>query len=327
MNVNNNVILDLEIKNILNSYFENVFDSGSVYNFKCNVCGDSKTDKRKKRGFILRNKEPMVYYCHNCLYSTTVEKWMRQYFPLNYRNYRSELRRNKNPKKVDESVFKNIKRCKHDNINLSEKEKKYTKYFEPIGKHPKVLDICINRKIPKKVYDKWYFCTNGKFKNRIIIPFYNDKGKIYYYQGRSIYKWMSPKYKSRLGDYNNIYNYYLVDKDKPVIVVEGPLDSIFLSPCIAVTGLKIKDKKLEVFKQKYYLLDNDTPGKETSLKLILDGQYVFNWNKFLKMFPCEQDIKDVNDFIIHNKYGINHLTFDELKPYFTKNLFDKIYFI
>lgn len=326
MNVNDNIILDLEIKNILNSYFENVYDSGSTYNFRCNVCGDSQKDKRKKRGFILRDKDPMVYYCHNCNLSTTVENWMKEYFPLNYRNYRSELRRNKTPKKIGENKFKNIRKKRQEKIG-GDKEKKYTKYFEPITSHPKIVDICINRKIPKDVYDKWFFATDGKFKNRIIIPFYNDKGKIYYYQGRSIYKWMTPKYKSRLGDYNNIYNYYIVDKKEPVIVVEGPLDSLFLSPSIAVTGLKVKDKKLSVFKEKYYLLDNDTSGKEMSLKLILDGQCVFNWSKFLKDYPCNEEVKDVNDFIIHNQNGIEHLTFDTLKPYFTKNLFDKIYFI
>ncbi|MFW6219537.1 MAG: hypothetical protein ACOC33_01585 [bacterium] len=326
MNVNNSIILDLEIKNILNSYFDKVYDSGSYYNFRCNICGDSKTDRRKKRAYILRDGDKLIYYCHNCCISIPVEKWMKDYFPINYRNYISELRRNKKPKQIDESIFKNIKKFRHDTIG-TEKEKKYTKYFEPITKHKDIVDICIRRKIPETIYEKWFFSVNGKFKNRIIIPFYNDKSKIYYYQGRSIYPWMTPKYKSRLGDYNNIYNYYLVDKDKPVIVVEGPLDSIFLSPSIAVTGLKIKDKKLDVFKQKYFLLDNDRSGKETSIKLILDGNFVFNWIKFLKQYPCEEQIKDVNDFIIYNKYGIDHLTFDLLKPYFTKNLFDKIYFI
>jgi hypothetical protein len=334
MKVSDSLLLDMEVKSVLNTHFTHVYDSGKYYNFRCNVCGDSKTDKKKKRAYILRTKEPMTYYCHNCQISTTVDKWMREHFPFNYKNYVRELMKNRDadkPEKKKEIDYSNIKKRRQQKVK-GNTEKKYTRFFKPITKYPHAVKICEDRMIPKSVYEKWFYCTNdkhkdNKYRDRIIITFRNEDDKIYYYQGRAIHHWQIPKYKSRIGDYNNIYNYYNVDKEKPVVVIEGPIDSAFVTPSIAVTGLKIGDERLDDFKHKYFLLDNDKDAKRNSIKLLLNGNYIFNWSSFLQHHKCDVPIKDVNDFILHNKEGIKRLTFTMLEPYFTKDLYDKIYFI
>jgi len=339
MKVSDSVLLEMEVRNVLNTHFTNVYDSGKYYNFKCNVCGDSKLDKKKKRAYILRTKDPMMYFCHNCATDKgiPVTKWMKEYFPFNYRNYVSELMKNRRDddekvdKKVDASLFKNIRTKRQQKVEDSD-EKKWTRFFKPLTKYPEMVKICEDRKIPKEVYSKWFYASDerhkdNKYQSRIIITFRNKEGKIYYYQGRATQKWQTPKYKSRIGDYNNIYNYYHHDKNEPVIVIEGPIDSVFVQRSIAVTGLKTGDERLDEFKQKYFLLDNDKDAHKKSIKLILEGEYVFNWKLFLKDHKCDVDIKDVNDFILHNKEGITELTFEMLEPYFTKSLYDKIYFV
>ena len=60
---------------------------GRSYNCRCVVCGDSKTNQRKKRGYILTNskqiggnKSNYAYYCHNCGYSNSLIGFAREYF-------------------------------------------------------------------------------------------------------------------------------------------------------------------------------------------------------------------------------------------------------
>jgi len=188
--------------------------------------------------------------------------------------------------------------------------------------------------IPEEVYSKWFYAEDGYlynnkskvgFKQRLVIPFYNAEGKIYYYQGRALHSWQSPRYKSRkIG--NNIYNYYLVDKSKPVTVLEGPIDSIFVDNSIAVTGLKFGDEKLNVFPNKRFLQDNDASGNKMAINLLDTGTPVFNWQLFLREYDCDKAIKDVNDFIRYNKHGIKKLTSDIIDSYFTNRVFDKVYF-
>lgn len=329
IDVYKSMLLEIEIKGILNTYFTNVYETGTYYNFRCNVCGDSKKNKFKKRGYILTKKYPWTYYCHNCQYSTIVEIWMKEYFPTHYKHFIKELMKQK---RKDTNIvaeitkkYKNIKTQKHKN-NPSE-EKNNVIYFKKINKFPSAVEFCKRRKIPEEIYNKWFYATGGLYKNRIIIPFYNDKGKIYYYQGRSLYKNTNIKYLSRKGDYNSIYNFYLVDKNKPVIVLEGPIDSIFVENAVGVTGLKLMLKELDEFENKYFLIDNDKDGKKKCLKMLKESKYVFNWSLFLKKYNCNKPIKDVNDFILYNKHGITKLTWDIIKYFFTNNNYDKIYFI
>lgn len=330
IDVYKSMLLELEVKNILNTYFTNVYDSGSYYNFRCNVCGDSKINKFKKRGYILTNKDPWIYYCHNCQYTTNVETWMKLYFPSCYKNFIREWmkQKTKNTNIIEETnkKYKNIKTNKNNKANPNN-EKENVSYFKKIKNFPNAIKFCKNRKIPEEIYTKWYYAIDGMYKNRIIIPFYNDKGKIYYYQGRSLYKTSFAKYMSRTGDHNSIYNFYLVNKNKPVIILEGPIDSIFVDNAVGVTGLKLMLKELDEFEHKYFLIDNDADGKKKSLKMLEQSKYVFNWTLFLKKYNCDKKIKDVNDFILHNKNEINKLTWDLIKDFFTNNKYDNLYFV
>ena len=52
------------------------------WNFRCNVCGDSKKKKSKKRAWILTNRVPWMFYCHNCFESIPVEFWMKLYLTV-----------------------------------------------------------------------------------------------------------------------------------------------------------------------------------------------------------------------------------------------------
>ena len=37
-----------------------------LYNFRCPLCGDSKKNKSKARGYLYQKKSDLNYKCHNC---------------------------------------------------------------------------------------------------------------------------------------------------------------------------------------------------------------------------------------------------------------------
>ena len=314
-------VVDKHVRIVLNSNFEDVFETSDYYNIRCNVCGDSTKDKFKKRGFILKSSDPWVYYCHNCGTSTTAIKWLKEYYPFNYKNLMIDVMRN-NKQSGDNISFKK------SNPSKPRDEKEDTKYFKPLTQFDDCVEYCVNRNIDESVYSKWFYATGGIYSGRIIITFRNNAtGKIYYYQGRAFNtKSNSIKYMSRFGDHNAIYNYYNVDKTKPVPVLEGPIDSGFVDNSIAVTGLKLSDNLLSDFPHLYFLLDNDESAYKHAHKLIGKNMYVFNWTKFLKKYKCTSDVKDVNDFINTNTNGITKLSWDMIKDYFTNKIADKLYF-
>lgn len=316
-------VLEKHVRIVLNSYFGDVFETSEYYNVRCNVCGDSEKDIYLKRGFLLKTKDPWVYYCHNCNTSTTVIKWMKEHYPVHYKNMMMDVMRNKKDSTPSNISFKQ-KRSSSDRDETED-----TKGFQKLTKFHDCVEYCESRKIPKEIYSKWYYCTTGIYYGRIVITFRNKQGRTYYYQCRSFNNKNGVKYLSRFGDHNSIYNYYNVDSELPVIILEGPIDSIFVENSIAVTGLKLRGDKLNKFKKLYFLLDNDKSGYKKAAELLDERKYVFNWIKFLKDYPCDKKhkIKDVNEFILINPHGITKLTWDIIEPYFTNNPIDKMYFI
>ena len=96
------------------------------------------------------------------------------------------------------------------------------------------IKLCKDRLIPENIWNDWYVAIDGSYKNRLIIPYKDNNNKIYNWQGKSLYEWQIPKYKNRLGEnFNNIYVYYAVDRNKPVIVFEGVLDALFVKNSVS----------------------------------------------------------------------------------------------
>ena len=110
-----------------------------------------------------------------------------------------------------------------------------------------------SRKIPTKFHYELFFAPKfykwvntiipNKFPSlvgdhpRLVIPFFDENNNLFCFQGRSFDN-EQPKYITfKLDpDRNKIYGLNRVDKSKPIYVVEGPIDSLFLDNCLAVAG-------------------------------------------------------------------------------------------
>lgn len=52
-----------------------------LWNWSCDICGDSAKDTRKARFFVGRRDNELMCYCHNCGFTGSVETYFRQMHP------------------------------------------------------------------------------------------------------------------------------------------------------------------------------------------------------------------------------------------------------
>ncbi len=309
---------------------ENVIKRGDKWQFRCNICGDSKKSKSKRRGWLLKNRKGIwIFNCFNDCGSMGALNWLKVYFPEQYKSYIMEVLSKKklNYKKeepknqvlpVTERPPKN--RISFPFLSVSADKNKDVPLVQI------AIDFCQERKIPSEIWSKFFVCEKDKYSGRLIIPFYNKENKIYYFQARTL-TGIGEKYISAEGE-KKIYNIFNVDKSKPVMITEGMIDSMFLENSIAIAGLRFGESVEVQLKElkPYFLLDYDKPGQTKSLQLLKQGRYVFNWSKFQKeKYLPKRDKWDLNEVILYlNKDG--KFTFNELEKYFTKDYLDSIYF-
>jgi hypothetical protein len=323
------LVLEKYVRVILNTYFNNVHPTGIGYNFRCNVCGDSKHNRKKKRGWILKNKSPWLYYCHNCNASMPVTKWIKSYFPDIHRDFIKEVML-MNSHQISSPTINSLLKIKVDLPKTPVKtyESVKTKEIVPILKYNteiarKAIKLCQSRNINEEIWKRWYVGVDGTYKNRLIIPFYDTDDNIYYFQARTLIN-AENKYTNMIENRENaIYNFFIVDPTKPVIVFEGIIDSLFVNNSIALLGTnwpeEVQKKIDSQFNDLYFLLDNDEPGRNKSKVLLMKGYKVFMWKRFIQEYNLPTREKwDVNDICLYLKK--DKFTFEELKKYFTNSI-------
>lgn len=308
---------------------DNVIKRGEKWNFRCNICGDSKKSKTKRRGWLMKNRRGVwIFNCFNDCGSMGALFWLKKYFPEDYKNYIMESisKKKRSFEKIEtkpkpKQIQASPQRRSYPFISIKSEKNKDKELVK------KGIQFCIDRKIPEHIWNKFYVCEREKYAGRLIIPFYDNEGKIYYFQARTLTV-SGEKYISAEGE-KRIYNIYNIDKQKPVMITEGMIDSMFLDNAVAIAGLGMSErneKELSEINKAYFLLDYDEPGQKKSLKFLKEGKTVFNWYLFQKKFKLpKRDKWDINEVYLYLNRD-EPFTFDELKQYFTSNYMDSIYF-
>ena len=107
--IQNEIALERQLINILNTNLKPFSTGKNLYNFRCNICGDSNTNKSKRRGYLIKKSgKPWYFYCHNGCGGMKAINWMSNYFPMNYKDYIREVINNKNESVVKKSVVQKI---------------------------------------------------------------------------------------------------------------------------------------------------------------------------------------------------------------------------
>ncbi len=106
------------------------------------------------------------------------------------------------------------------------------------------------------LYWKIGYCHFGPYKNRIVVPSFNEDGNVNYFVARTYVddwkKYMNPN----LPKSDIVFNHLYLDFDKDLIITEGIFDAIIAGPnSIPILGSTLK-KDSQLFK---HIVDNDTP--------------------------------------------------------------------
>ena len=220
-----------------------------LWNFRCNICGDSNKDKTKARGYIYKRKDHFSFICHNCGSAMRLDKFIRYSDPGLYNEYQLETFQEKHPQKDKDKEFVMPEEFLKAPVFKSKTNKLTTNSLTPLEDLPanfyarKYID---DRKVPLKglyyasdfaayIRDQFPSYDKQLYKEaRIVIPFYDREGNLLGVQGRSIGP-SKIKYITIKTDENSpkIFGWNKVDLAKPIFVVEGPIDSLFLDNCVA----------------------------------------------------------------------------------------------
>ena len=310
---------------------------GGVYNFRCPYCGDSQRHKNKARGYIYKNKADYNFKCHNCGVTRSFTYFLKDRDPPLYDEYVMERYKEGLTGKgtvTPEPNFTFVKPkfrkkdicdelVKISELNTSHRAKKYL----------------INRGINEDTLSKFYYCpdfkrwtnkhkkiydTTDNDDDRIIIPLRNSKGELFGYQGRSLDPTSKMRYITVMLDENapKIYGLEKINTQKPIYILEGPFDSLFVENSVAMCG---SDVDIRTFGWSNYIwvYDNEPRNREIVNRLersINRGDQVVIW-------PSNIKEKDVNEMILakHNICDIIKTnTFSELKAKLQLNLWKKV---
>ena len=314
--------IDVKYASLLGARLRNFKQKNDyLWNYSCPVCGDSSKNKLKARGYIYRTAQDLFCKCHNCNYSTNLGNLIKyvdtnlydQYVLERYKGGATRYNAHKDvskmlPEPVKEELLMDdildpLQRI--DTLDVS---------------HPAVKYL-LSRKIPRDKWNLLYFApkfkkfTNGvtaKFQEpikdehpRMIIPYFTAHGKCFAYAGRA-YGNEEPKYYTIKVDetQEKIYGLERVDYAKRILVVEGPVDSLFLPNAVAVSGASFDTPTIRsILANATIVMDNEPRNKDIVKQL---EKYI-NLGYSVCMFPEHIQQKDVNEMILHGEMNADEI--------------------
>lgn len=293
-------------------------------NFRCPFCGDSQTSKSKARGWLLESKEQsFTYYCHNCGESHSLINFLKMLDMEVYKDYLTEKFLEKNKKKEEMPVDDNFKTIKP--VFDSHPLKKIKKISQLKHDHP-VKKYIQDRRIPPNQHYRLFYAPKFKtwintilpnkfqgFKKdepRLILPFLDKDGKIFGVSARGFdpngLRYITIMFYE---DKAKIFGLDEVDFNKTYLIVEGGIDSLFLSNSLAMAGADGNMSGLENVENSITVFDNEPRNAEVHKRMektIKDGNRICIWPSWIEQKDVNDmvlsGIEDVEKIIVENSY-------------------------
>ena len=270
----------------------------NLYNFRCPICGDSKKQKSKARGYIYAIKQNVNFRCHNCGASMSLNNFLKQIDPVLQKQYSMEK----------------FKEGHAGGRNFVVEEPKFNfeaPQFKPKLDLPKASENSDAKKyLEDRKLDSTKFYYTDTFKAwsnshketfdsvkydepRIIIPLFY-KNALVGFQGRSLGP-SKVKYITVMinDEAPKIYGLDQVRGGTPVYITEGPFDSTFLLNSVALCGAD-GDVRRWGISDPIWVYDNEPRSTEICRRIqtsIATKQTVVIW-------PSHIHQKDINDMVL-----------------------------
>lgn len=288
-----------------------------LWNFSCPICGDSKKNKTKARGYVYRKLNDLFYTCHNCGAGLSLGNFIKHVDENLYKEY--SLERYTSGKSNNSKIANTVLNITPTRFDKLEKAKTF-EHAEWLSKLPSehfCLEYLKHRKIDKTHYERLLFTQNyrqfvdalipnhGKQlidDARLVIPFYDEYDELIAVSGRALVT--SDKtlryvtIRTKESNDKLVYGLDRIDRTKDVYIVEGPLDSLFIDNCIASgdANLTLAAKSISAGK-KILIFDNEPRNKEV-MKLM---QNAIKSDHYVVIWPDNMIGKDINEMIMNGR--------------------------
>lgn len=279
-------------------------------NFRCPICGDSTKNRSKARGWLLERDNKFSYYCHNCGASQSFNFFLKTVDPLLFNDYITEKfvanTHTKDTKEVNTEQFKS-----EAVVFNADPLKKIKKVSQLEHDHP-VKRYIVKRQIPPHQHYRLYFAPKfkawineiipnkfdpekiGKDEPRLVIPFLDENGKCFGVSARSFDPKTTLRYISILfDDRPKIFGLDKVNLNEPYYIVEGAIDSMFLSNAISMNGAEGNGNSAN--ENAIYVFDAEPRNKQIHdrmEKVIKNGHKICIW-------PSDVPGKDINEMYLN----------------------------
>ena len=288
--------------------FKNV--KSGLYNFRCPYCGDSQKHLNKARGYFFLKKSEYIFKCHNCGIGRSLGNFLKDHAPDLHDQFILEKYRSGATGKGRYTPNPEYKSAKP---NFVSKVADLESIADLNIKHA-AREYLEKRQIPQEKLSSLYYTErfktwiNSKKPNtfqslqndrgRIIIPLIDKEGNWFGVQGRSLLPRSTMRYITIIfnEDKQKVFGLNNVKEDKPIYIVEGPIDSLFLDNSVAMVGSDF-DPRSYNWSDYIWVYDNE-PRNRQIVERISDtidrGEKVVIW-------PSNVTQKDINDMILEGK--------------------------
>ena len=285
-----------------------------LWNFSCPICGDSKKNLHKARGYVYKKGNNLFYSCKNCGIGTSLGKLLENVDGTLYKEYILERY------KSGESGFSNFKEPTFNvpspRFDKLDKPKifEHAEFCSNLSSEHFCLAYLKNRQIPKEFYSQLLFTSHyKKFIDalvpnhgkkliddaRVIIPFYDVYNNLIAVSGRALETSDKTLRYITIRTTDNeeklVFGMDRVSVHEPVRVVEGPLDSLFVKNCVASADANLAIVAENISAGKKVLIFDNEPRNKEIVKLMQES---IKSNHNIVIWPNTIQAKDVNEMVM-----------------------------
>jgi transcription elongation factor Elf1 len=285
-----------------------------VWNFSCPLCGDSKKNVLKARGYVYKKGNNLFYSCKNCGIGTSIGKLLEQVDGSLYKEY--ILERYKAGESGSSNYTKptfNVPSPRFDKLD-KQNQFQHAEFCFDLPSGHFCLDYLKNRQIPKEFYSQLLFTSHYKQfidalvpnhgkklvdDARVIIPFYDVYNNLIAVSGRALEtNDRTLRYitiRTTDSEEKLVFGMDRISVHEPVRIVEGPIDSLFIKNCVASGDSSLTTVADNISAGKKVLIFDNEPRNKEIVKLMQES---IKSNHHIVIWPNTIEAKDINEMVM-----------------------------
>lgn len=288
-----------------------------LYNFSCPICGDSKKNLTKARGYVFQKGNDLFYRCHNCGVSTNIAGLLKATDVSLYKEYLLENYKSGQTNNV--STAATILQVTAPKFGKVKKQNvfEHAEWVSNLPEEHFCVSYLKHRLLPKEHYNKLLFTS--KYKDfvdalvpnhgkqitndaRLVIPFYDENDELIAVSGRALETGdKTLRYVTvRTNENQNklVYGMDRINIKENIFLVEGPIDSLFLNNCLASGDANLVMTASQLNLDNVTLIFDNEPRNQQIVKMM---QNAISLKHNVVIWPDTIQQKDINEMVMSGK--------------------------